>query len=191
MKYISHDCNAGDDPRIVKVRLKYNIAGYGVYFRCLEFIGTKVTEQYRDCTLEPDLELLAHDFNIPQTKIKEILDYFVELGLFDLTKNGKYRCLKIWDRIDEYTKRRAKKMEKKESERQGSVSVPTVSRHDTDKDWLKEKKRDEKKRNEMKGHLKPLQPSITAKDKAESKAGATLLDSKSLKKQHSPLLSKI
>jgi Domain of unknown function (DUF4373) len=151
MKYFGHDCNAGDDPKLIKVRLKYGITGYGVYFRCLEFIGTKMSEQCRDCVLEPDLELLEHDFHLPQQKIKDILEYLVEVGLFDKTKEGKYRNLKLWDRKDEYTEKRARKMEG-----QGKANVPTVSRQGKDNVPLKEKKVKESKRKEKKPALQNL-----------------------------------
>ena len=149
MKYFGHDCNAGDDPKLVKVRMKYSIAGYGIYFRCNEFIGSKITETYEACILEPDLEIMSYDFNLAPEKIKEILDYFVEVGLFDKTTEGKYRNLKLLERLDEYHKRQKAKRLRSESVLT-THKVGTVSGYSRDSVGTKEKKRKESKVKEIK-----------------------------------------
>lgn len=34
--YFSHDCNARNDPKILELRMKHGMAGYGIYFSILE-----------------------------------------------------------------------------------------------------------------------------------------------------------
>lgn len=132
MKYFGHDCDAGDDSKLSMVIIKYTILGYGVYFRCNELIGRTISRHCTECVLQENLVVLEHKFGVPQEKIKEMLEYFVEIDLFDKTEDGKYRNLKLLKRLDEYTKK----------------YVDTVSGQPRENVRNKEKKRNEIKRNE-------------------------------------------
>jgi hypothetical protein len=133
LKYFGHDCDAGDYSKLSMVVIKYTILGYGVYFRCNELIGRTISRHCTECVLQENLAVLEHKFQIPQEKIEEILEYFVEIDLFDKTEDGKYRNLKLLTRLDEYTKK----------------YVHTESRQYTDNVQNKEKKRNENKRKEI------------------------------------------
>lgn len=190
MKYFGHDCNAGDDYRLVKVILKYTIAGYGVYFRCNELIATKITDSKDDCILEQDCEILAHICNLNKELIKEILEYFVELGLFDKTTDGRYRNLKLLSRADEYYKRQKSKIYT--FNKVSRDNVGTMSGQHPDSVGLKEKKRNEKKRKENKPLYsgQGLKPETT---KAKPTVGEEKpnLDSDGLSKEDSEFLRRI
>jgi len=150
------------------------MAGYGLYWRCNEFIGTKVTHTNKNCILEQDLEILSYDCNLPVKKIQEILEYFVEVGLYTKTPEGKYQNLKINTRLTEWLKRELRLQEKQaqESLRIASggtqESLHTTSRGTPALLQLKEKKRKEIKRKEMKtlGHTL-TDKSIATKEKEE------------------------
>ena len=36
--YFSHDSNARNDQRLVKIRMKYGMEGYGIYFGIIEIL---------------------------------------------------------------------------------------------------------------------------------------------------------
>lgn len=132
MKYFGHDCDAGEDSKLVKVVLKYDIRGYGVYFRCNELIGRRISEQCSNCVLEEDLDVLSDKFKLKKNLIQEMLEYFVEVGLFDKSSDGKYSNLKLLTRLDIYTQRKLR----------------TKDEHTSNNVSLKEKKRNENKVNE-------------------------------------------
>jgi hypothetical protein len=180
MKYFGHDCNAGEDHKLEKLVIKHGMAAYGIYFRCCELIATKLTEYDLSCVLEQDLEVLSRRFNMPENQVKDILDYFVEIGLFDISPEGKYRNLKLLKRLDRYTERRVHILNK-----DGVHKVETKFTQGSHKVDVKEKKRNEKKVNKSKASLKPLQQAT--KINTEEKPGSTNLGSKGSAKQHSPL----
>ena len=39
MKWIKHDTNANQDAKLKKLRMKYGLEGYGMYWYCLELIA--------------------------------------------------------------------------------------------------------------------------------------------------------
>ena len=80
--YFSHDFNAFNDSKIVKIRRKFGIEGYGVYFALLEKLGN----QSNYC-LEYNIGDLAFDFRIDEEKFKQMILTFFEVGLFVYQKD--------------------------------------------------------------------------------------------------------
>ena len=83
MIWYKHDTNARNDADIKKVRQKYGMTGYGLYWYCLELIATKFEPNKPSFELEHDAELIALDWRLDQHLVEEILDYFVEIKLFE------------------------------------------------------------------------------------------------------------
>lgn len=79
--YFPHDCNARNDERILAVRMKHGMEGYGVYFAIIE----KLTES-TDYMLVKDYNTLAFDLRVGADIIKSIVENF---GLFQFADNGK------------------------------------------------------------------------------------------------------
>lgn len=80
--YFSHDASARNDNKILNVRMKYGVEGYGIYFMLIERLREK--ENYMEST---DYNALGFDFRVDSGKVKDIVNNF---GLFVFTDDKKY-----------------------------------------------------------------------------------------------------
>lgn len=140
IKWFKHDSTASLDAKLARVRLKYGMEGYGLYWFCLESIARNVETHNLTFELEEDAELLSVATNIHYERVQEMMTYMVNLGLFENCE-GRITCLKMATRTDEYTQKLLR----------NAQSVPTVSRHTPDKvpPIRTDKKRTEEKRLEQ------------------------------------------
>jgi hypothetical protein len=104
MKWFKHDSDASNDAKLKKLRLKYGAQGYGIYWYCLELIARNVEKHNLTFELEHDAELIADDFKLSTELTQHIMQFLVEIGLFENT-NGIISCLKMASRTDEYTQK--------------------------------------------------------------------------------------
>jgi len=116
LKWMKHDSNANADAKLKKLRLKYGMEGYGVYWLCLEYVAANVEKHNLTFELEHDAELIAADTGIHYELISEMMAYMVKLGLFE-NDRGVITCLKMATRTDEYTQKLLRSLE----------NVPTIS----------------------------------------------------------------
>lgn len=79
--YFSHDCDARNDERVTRLRIRYGAAGYGIYFMLLELL--QAAPEY---TLETDYKALAFDLRVPACRIKTIVE---QSGLFVVIDDGR------------------------------------------------------------------------------------------------------
>ena len=110
MKWYKHDANANCDAKLRKVRLKYGMEGYGLYWYCLELIAQNVEKHNLSFELEHDAEIIAADVGIHFELVQEMMVFMVELGLFE-QENGIITCLKLAKRTDEYTSKLIKQLD--------------------------------------------------------------------------------
>ena len=79
--YTSHDFNISDDEKIMKLRIKHGIAGYGAYMMLLEMLY-----EMPDGCLEYDLDALAFDIRANKKLIKSVIEstdlFAIEDGIF-------------------------------------------------------------------------------------------------------------
>ncbi len=80
--YFSHDSNARNDEKIVRLRMKHNAAGYGVYFMVLE----RLREETNYMSAK-DYNMIAFDLRVDAALVKSVIEDF---GLFDFTEDGKF-----------------------------------------------------------------------------------------------------
>lgn len=99
MKWYKHDANANADAKLKKLRIKYGMEGYGLYWYCLELICDGVDENKITFELEHDSEIIAHDTGIHYERVQEMMTYMVKLELFEMNQ-GVVTCLKMAKRID-------------------------------------------------------------------------------------------
>ena len=99
MKWIKHDTNANQDAKLKRIRMKYGLEGYGLYWYCLELIAADVDQNNLTFELEHDAEIIAHDTGIHYERVNEMMAYMVNLGLFEEDK-GVMSCLKLAARLD-------------------------------------------------------------------------------------------
>ncbi|MCH4164976.1 MAG: DUF4373 domain-containing protein [Lentilactobacillus diolivorans] len=80
--YFPHDSNARNSEKLLKVRMKYGAAGYGVYFMILERLRDEA-----DYMSIKDYNVIAFDLRVDASMIKAVVEDF---GLFVFTDDGKY-----------------------------------------------------------------------------------------------------
>lgn len=79
--YFSHDSNARNDEKLVRLRMKQGAAGYGVYFMILERLREEA-----DCMSAKDYNMIAFDLRVDAAIVKSVVEDF---GLFTFTDDGK------------------------------------------------------------------------------------------------------
>lgn len=80
--YFSHDSNARNDEKLIAVRMKYGIEGYGIYFMILE----RLLES-SNYTSSKEYDVIAFDLRCDVKKIRSIIEDF---GLFVVDEKGFY-----------------------------------------------------------------------------------------------------
>lgn len=104
MKWFKHDSNARHDAKLTKLRIKYGMEGYGLYFFLLECIAGNVEPHNLSFELEEDSEVIAVVTNIHQERVEEMMLFMVDQGLFE-ESDGMVTCLKMATKTDEYTQK--------------------------------------------------------------------------------------
>ncbi len=79
--YFSHDSNARNDEKLLRLRMRHGAAGYGVYFMILERLREKV-----DYMSVKDYNMIAFDLRVDAALVKSVVEDF---GLFAFTDDGK------------------------------------------------------------------------------------------------------
>ena len=100
MKWFKHDSDAHLDAKLKRLKLRYGMEGYGLYWYCLELIAYGVTEKSITFTLEEDSEIISHETRIQREEVENMMQYMVELGLFE-SSDGHITCLKLAKRLDQ------------------------------------------------------------------------------------------
>lgn len=142
MKWFKHDSDASNDAKLKKLRLKYGATGYGIYWYCLELIARNVEKHNLTFELEHDSELIADDFKLSSDLVQHIMNFMVELELFE-NVDGIISCLKMASRTDEYTQKLILNSKKCHD------NVTTVSRQSPRMSGLIEEKRIEKNKTSI------------------------------------------
>jgi len=104
MKWFKHDSGAHVDAKLKKLRHKYGITGFGLYWYCLELIAFGVDSKHISFELEEDAETIALEWNLDQLKVQEMMGYMCKLGLFE-DNCGQITCLKLASRLDDTNSR--------------------------------------------------------------------------------------
>lgn len=155
MKWFRHDSDCSKDVKLDKLLMKYGSEGYGIYWYCIELIAGKVSTENITFEMEHDAEILAYRLKIDTMKVNEILNYCVNLGLFEVNRsNSNLVCMALAKRTDEYMSKNPEiaKMQK-QLKLSGKITIksehlPIMSDHiildDTKLDNIKEKKSNKK-----------------------------------------------
>ena len=99
VKWFKHDSNAYADAKLKKVRMKYGMKGYGLYWYCLELICSDFEKSNITFELEHDAEIIAFDTGINVELVNEMMSFMINLELFE-SSEGKITCLKMAKRFD-------------------------------------------------------------------------------------------
>lgn len=79
--YFSHDSNARNDEKLIRLRIRHKAAGYGVYFMLLEILREK-----KDFLCPRDYNAIAYELREDAALVKSVVEDF---GLFTFTDDGK------------------------------------------------------------------------------------------------------
>ena len=96
--YFSHDCDMRNDIKIKALRRKYKHLGYSIYNITLELLGD--TEYFQMKWDDDSIELLTADYDCDSEELKEIINYCIQLGLFQLSY-GYLHCVNFTKRLEE------------------------------------------------------------------------------------------
>jgi len=151
MQWIKHDSNANQDAKLKKVRMKYGLEGYGLYWYCIELIAADVDQNNLTFELEHDAEIISFDTGIHIERVSEMMSYMVNVGLFE-SSNNTITCLKLLKRLDQSMTSNKKMREMITSAKQSHDMV--MANHDgvmTNPDFVmqEETKIDKTKRNNI------------------------------------------
>ena len=80
--YFSHDSNARNDQRIIKLRRKYGAEGVGIYWMLIEILREQ--EEYKLGLDDDTIENIAYDLRVEQEKLEDIILHF---DLFERDKS--------------------------------------------------------------------------------------------------------
>jgi len=80
--WFPHDSNARNDEKLLAVRMRLGIEGYGLYFMILERLRDET-----DFMSVTDYNVIAFDFRSSSEKVKAVV---CDFGLFQFTEDGKY-----------------------------------------------------------------------------------------------------
>jgi hypothetical protein len=70
--YFSHDSNARNDQRLMKVRMKYGMEGHGIFFGIIEIL-----REQKDYTLTfDDIDSISFDLRVDKEKIEDIVENY-------------------------------------------------------------------------------------------------------------------
>ena len=99
-KWFKHDTDAATDAKLKRVRHRYGFEGYGLYFYCLERIGAQLSVENLTFSLDEDPDLIALDWRTDESRVADILNYMVKIGLFTRDESGRIVCFNMARRID-------------------------------------------------------------------------------------------
>lgn len=80
--YFSHDSNARNSEKLIRLRMRHKAAGYGIFFMILE----RLREEPNYMSVK-DYNVIAFDLREDASLIKSVVEDF---GLFVFTEDGKY-----------------------------------------------------------------------------------------------------
>lgn len=149
--YFPHDRDFRDLTEVKAVRTKHGIVGYAILCMLKEYLtgADGNTFPYNDRTFE----LLAGDFRVSATEIREVIDYCVMLEILT-NDNGFIRDEELDERLAPvYAKRgKAKELSKKQQRSNGQFATditeePVVTVAETPQSKVKESKPEESKEN--------------------------------------------
>ena len=141
--YFSHDSNARNDQRLMRVRMQYGMEGYGIYFGLIEIL--RETEGY---TLSfDDLESISFDLRVDFEKVDDIVsnyNLFVVEGMSMFYSKSLKRRMEC---LDEKKEKRAK------AGRKGGLASSLLKQKASNTQAVKESKVNKSKVKESKTNI--------------------------------------
>ena len=138
--YFSHDSNARNDQRLMKVRMKYGMEGYGVYFGIIEIL-----REQKDYTLTfDDIDSISFDLRVDKQKIEDIVENY---DLFEIKGHTMFYSKSLKRRLECMD---VKQKKRQEAGRLGGIASAKVKQKSTDAKALNKTKLNKTKVNDIK-----------------------------------------
>lgn len=160
--YFSHDSNARFDTKILKLRAKFGLEGYGFYFCLLEIMRDNSNYMF-NCA---DIETIPLQLQIDCSKAKTMLDFCLSVGLFLQDKEKNIYSESFLKRMNKMNTLRAKRQE---AGRKGGIAKAKLKQNGSIKEKkIKEKEKEIKinkniiPKQQQKKFIKPLVEDIQA-----------------------------
>lgn len=173
--YFSHDSNARNSEKMIRVRMKYGAEGYGIYFMILE----RLRDEANYMSIK-DYNVIAFDLRVDASIIKAVVEDF---GLFVFTEDGKYFYSEGFNKRmaikDEKSKRRSEAGKKGAKNRWNKNSNAMAMPSEADSNAkAKPNKNDSKesKVKESKDNLKEPKSDEEEESKLNQRARAAVFD---------------
>ncbi len=167
--YFSHDRDMRNHRKIKAIRTKYKVVGYGIWCMLLEYLTGSDGNVFAYDDVE--FELMAGDFGVSVTEIRDVVDYCIKLELLFM-KDGFINSESLDDRLKSvYEKRKISKEQSKKQIRANGKFAPNntvnngVSVTEMPQSKVKESKVKEIKENTA---VSPVSPG-TKKNRASKK----------------------
>lgn len=122
--YFSHDSNARNDEKLVRLRMRHGAAGYGVYFMILERLRD---EKKYMCA--KDYNMIAFDLRVDAALVKSVVE---DYGLFAFTDDGK--CFYSESFLNRMSKKEELSRKRAEAGLKGSEAKRKKDNANTDKE---------------------------------------------------------
>ena len=137
--YFSHDSNARNDQRLMKVRMQYGMEGYGVYFGIIEIL-----REQKDYTLTfDDIDSISFDLRVDKQKIEDIVENY---DLFEIKGHTMFYSKSLKRRLECMD---VKKKKRQEAGRLGGIASAKVKQKSTDAKALNKTKVNKTKVNDI------------------------------------------
>jgi predicted DNA binding protein len=162
MKWFKHFTKAHEDRAVETLISEYGVSGYGLYFYCLEIIAGSIDAENISFELEPDAKILARRLSMDTILVEKIMHSCVDLGLFEITDNGRLSCLKMAKYLEKSSTSN-KEMRKIIGESRkiiGKSGLVRISQDVPDQIRLDEIRLDEKKEKKEKTREREESPSL-------------------------------
>ena len=141
--YFSHDSNAFNDPKIIRLRAEFGLAGYGFYFAIIELLRN----QFEYCFDEEELEFLHFHLQIEKAKAFQMLNKCFSIGLLT-KKDSKVFSESLLRRMKKYDEIRKKRSQAgKKGGRPKAKGYDLLKQTESKIKALKERKGKENKEN--------------------------------------------
>jgi hypothetical protein len=95
--YFTHDADMRNDAKVKAIRRKFDLAGYAVYCMVIEFITDSDFFQFKNDAV--NIEIIAGDFDCDPDLLTSVLQYCIQLDLFQMTETGYVKCKTLENRM--------------------------------------------------------------------------------------------
>jgi hypothetical protein len=82
--YFPHYTNMRNDSRVLAIRRKFGIEGYGIYCMLIESLAN--AENFKVSIDEMSLEILSGDYGVDKNKLSDVMNYAITIDLIQVEK---------------------------------------------------------------------------------------------------------